>query len=118
MKKELLPADRDELLNELKTRFEKNMDRHKGLEWAPIQAKLQADTAKLWSLSEMDRTGGEPDVVGLTTRLANIFSTIAAPKPPPAAAAFVTTAPRGRQGKSINRKTTRSTWPAQWALSC
>ena len=44
MKKELLPADRDELLNELKTRFEKNMDRHKGLEWAPIQAKLQADT--------------------------------------------------------------------------
>ena len=64
MKKELLPADRDELLNELKTRFEKNMDRHKGLEWAPIQAKLQADTAKLWSLSEMDRTGGEPDVVG------------------------------------------------------
>ncbi len=61
---ELLPADREELLSELKTRFEKNMDRHKGLEWAKVQAKLESDTAKLWSLSEMERTGGEPDVVG------------------------------------------------------
>lgn len=63
-KKELLPADRDELLNELKGRFEENMTRHKGLEWATVQAKLEADPAKLWSLSEMERTGGEPDVVG------------------------------------------------------
>src|SRR5258708_40038272 len=61
---ELLPADREELLSELKTRFEKNMDRHKGLEWAKVQAKLEASPEKLWSLSEMDRTGGEPDVVG------------------------------------------------------
>lgn len=64
MKNELLPADREELLNELKTRFEENMGRHKGLEWAQVQAKLEADLAKLWSLSEMERTGGEPDVVG------------------------------------------------------
>ncbi len=63
-KKELLPADREELLNELKTRFEENMGRHKGLEWANVQAKLEANTEKLWSLSEMERTGGEPDVVG------------------------------------------------------
>jgi hypothetical protein len=48
----------------LKTRFEKNMDRHKGLEWAKVQAKLEADSGKLWSLSEMERTGGEPDIVG------------------------------------------------------
>lgn len=64
MKKELLPADREELLGELKTRFEENMGRHKGLEWAKVQAKLEANTEKLWSLSEMERTGGEPDVVG------------------------------------------------------
>lgn len=64
MNKELFPADREELLNELKARFEENMGRHKGLEWAKVQTKLEADPAKLWSLGEMDRTGGEPDVVG------------------------------------------------------
>src|SRR6266850_4362930 len=63
-KKELLPAQRVELLSELEARFEENMNRHKGLEWAKVQAKLEANTKKLWSLSEMERTGGEPDVVG------------------------------------------------------
>ena len=57
-------AQREELLSTLKTRFEKNMNRHKGLEWAKVQAKLEGDVKKLWSLSEMERTGGEPDVVG------------------------------------------------------
>lgn len=55
---------RGELLSALKDRFEKNMNRHEGLEWAKIQAKLEGDTKKLWSLNEMERTGGEPDVVG------------------------------------------------------
>src|SRR5579862_2045303 len=64
MKKEISPKQRDELLNTLKARFEKNMQRHKGVEWAKVQAKLQAAPGKLWSLSEMERTGGEPDVVG------------------------------------------------------
>src|SRR5258706_9670906 len=64
MKKELSPKHREELLNTLKARFEKNMNRHKGLEWARVQTKLGADTEKLWSLDEMERTGGEPDVVG------------------------------------------------------
>ena len=63
-KKELSPEHREELLSELKARFEENMNRHKGLEWAKVQAKLEASTKKLWSLSEMERTGGEPDVVG------------------------------------------------------
>jgi hypothetical protein len=54
----------EELLTTLQARFEKNMDRHKGLEWAKVQAKLQANVEKLWSLNEMERTGGEPDVVG------------------------------------------------------
>src|SRR5882762_2374889 len=62
-KKELSPEQREELLRALKARFEKNMDRHKGLEWAKVQAKLEANTEKLWSLNEMESTGGEPDVV-------------------------------------------------------
>lgn len=64
MKKELSPEQRKQLLAELKTRFEKNLHRHKGLEWAKVQAKLEANAEKLWSLGEMERTGGEPDVVG------------------------------------------------------
>jgi len=63
-KKELSPQQGEELLRVLKARFEKNMNRHKGLEWAEIQAKLVPDTEKLWSLNEMEKTGGEPDVVG------------------------------------------------------
>jgi hypothetical protein len=63
-KKELSPERRNELLIALKARFEKNMNRHKGLEWAKVQAKLEANAEKLWSLHEMERTGGEPDVVG------------------------------------------------------
>jgi hypothetical protein len=63
-KKELSPKQREELLRVLNARFEKNMNRHKGLEWAKVQAKLETHTEKLWSLSEMERTGGEPDVVG------------------------------------------------------
>jgi len=62
-KKELSPEQRKELLGALKARFEKNMNRHQGLEWAQVQAKLEANTEKLWSLNEMERTGGEPDVV-------------------------------------------------------
>src|SRR5215470_8227947 len=63
-KKDLSPERRKELLRALKDRFEKNMSRHEGLEWAKIQAKLEANTDKLWSLSEMEGTGGEPDVIG------------------------------------------------------
>lgn len=65
MAKKLSPEQSETLLGVLKTRFEKNMHRHQGLEWAKIQAKLEANPAKLWSLDEMELTGGEPDVVGL-----------------------------------------------------
>ena len=61
-KKELSTEQRDELLAVLKARFEKNRQRHSGIEWAEIQAKLEANSEKLWSLYEMERTGGEPDV--------------------------------------------------------
>ncbi|HEY9364841.1 MAG TPA: DUF4256 domain-containing protein [Chitinophagaceae bacterium] len=70
-KKKLSPEQSEQLLKTLKVRFEKNMNRHKGIEWAKVQSKLeaflpgkQANTGKLWSLNEMERTGGEPDVVG------------------------------------------------------
>ena len=63
-KKKLSSEQREELLRTLKNRFEKNMNRHKGFEWAKIQAKLEANPEKLWSLDDMEITGGEPDVVG------------------------------------------------------
>jgi hypothetical protein len=63
-KKELSPPQREELLQALKARFEKHMNRHAGVEWANVQAKLEAHPQKLWSLHEMERTGGEPDIVG------------------------------------------------------
>ena len=64
LKKQLSPDEGEELLRALKARFEKNMNRHKGLEWTKVQAKLKANAKQLWSLNEMERTGGEPDVVG------------------------------------------------------
>jgi len=63
-KKELSAGQREKLLSTLKIRFEKNMNRHKGFVWNKVQAKLEANAEKLWSLNEMERTGGEPDVVG------------------------------------------------------
>src|ERR1700730_6986851 len=62
--KDLSSEQREELLRALKARFEKNMNRHKGLEWAKVRARLEANAEKLWSLHEMEGTGGEPDVVG------------------------------------------------------
>ena len=64
MARKLSPEQRDELLKALKARFEKNMSRHKGLEWPKVRARLEARAEKLWSLHEMEKTGGEPDVVG------------------------------------------------------
>jgi Protein of unknown function (DUF4256) len=63
-KKELSSKQREELLKTLQTRFERNMSRHQGIDWAKVQAKLESNPEKLWSLNEMERTGGEPDVVG------------------------------------------------------
>jgi hypothetical protein len=81
-KKELSREHREELVSELKARFDKNMDRHKGLGWAKVQAKLEANTEKLWSLYEMERTGGEPDVVGFDKKKGEyIFYDCAAESP-------------------------------------
>jgi hypothetical protein len=63
-KRKLLPEQREELLTLIEARFKKNMHRHKGIEWPKVKARLDTDSTKLWSLHEMERTGGEPDVVG------------------------------------------------------
>jgi hypothetical protein len=73
MKEDLSAKQRDDLLSILKTRFDKNMNRHKGLEWAKVRAKLEANSEKLWSLNEMERTGGEPDVVGHDKKTGEYF---------------------------------------------
>ncbi|MFO7274624.1 MAG: DUF4256 domain-containing protein [Bacillota bacterium] len=66
--REITPEQREELLRTLKARFERNMNRHPGLDWAEVQARLEARPDKLWSLYEMERTGGEPDVVGFDSQ--------------------------------------------------
>lgn len=82
LKKNLLPEDREELLKELKRRFEENMKRHNGVKWADVQAKLDANPDKLWSLAEMERTGGEPDVVAFDKKTGEyIFFDCAAETP-------------------------------------
>lgn len=81
-KQKLSAAQRDELIKALKTRFEKNMNRHKGIEWAKVQAKLEANAEKLWSLYEMEYTEGEPDVVGVDKKTGEyIFFDCAAESP-------------------------------------
>jgi hypothetical protein len=81
-KKNLSSSQCKELLSTLKTRFEKNMNRHKGVEWANVKAKLESNDEKLWSLNEMERTGGEPDVVGYDKKTAEyIFYDCSAESP-------------------------------------
>jgi hypothetical protein len=81
-KKNLSSSQHKELLSTLKTRFEKNMNRHKGVEWTNVQAKLESNDEKLWSLNEMEKTGGEPDVVGYDKKTAEyIFYDCSAESP-------------------------------------
>jgi len=81
-KTELSTKQREELLATLKARFEKNVNRHKGLSWGDVQAKLEASPDKLWSLSEMEKTGGEPDVVGLDKKTGEYMFFDCAPESP------------------------------------
>lgn len=81
-KKVLLPPQSEALVNILKTRFEKNMNRHKDIEWAKVKEKLQANHEKLWSLNEMERTGGEPDVVDQDKNTGEIIFYDCAPESP------------------------------------
>jgi hypothetical protein len=114
-KKELSAKQCEELLGALKARFEKNPNRHKGLDWAKVQSRLETSAEKLWSLNEMERTGGEPDVVGLDKKTGEYFL-IVQRKVPRAAPACVTTVKRWIPGRNLNRKTTPWIWRRPWAL--
>lgn len=81
-KKELQPARRIELIEELQERFEKNMARHKSLKWADVETRLNTNAEKLWSLGEMERTGGEPDVVGFDKRTGEFIFFDCSPESP------------------------------------
>ena len=116
-KKELSTKQRDELLKALKTRFEKNINRHKGLDWAKAQAKLHANTEKLWSLNEMERTGGEPDVVSHDKKSGEYIFFDCSAGTSRIARVFVTTVKGWNHGKSINRKIPLWIWQRPWALS-
>lgn len=82
MKKKLSASESKELIHTLKSRFDKNMGRHKGIEWAKVQAKLEANTDKLWSLNEMEITGGEPDVTGIDKKTGEYIFTDCSPESP------------------------------------
>jgi len=92
-KKGLSPKEREDLLEALKLRFEKNMNRHKGLEWAKVQAKLETNAEKLWSLNEMEITGGEPDVVGYDQKRGDYIFFDCSPE-----------SPKGRAGVCYDRE--------------
>jgi hypothetical protein len=81
-KKKLLSEQRDELIQVLKTRFEKNMNRHKGLAWSTVQARLEANPAKLWALHTMESTGGEPDVIGFEKKAGEYLFCDCSPETP------------------------------------
>jgi len=82
MKKELSPKQRAELFNTLKSRFDQNANRHKGLDWGKVQARLEAKPEKLWSLAEMEKTGGEPDVVGFDKKTGEFIFWDCSPETP------------------------------------
>jgi len=90
MKKELSPKQRGELLATLQARFEKNLTHHPGLAWAKVQARLEAKPEKLWSLAEMERTDGEPDVVGQDKKSGEFIFMDCAPESPAASSSAAT----------------------------
>lgn len=118
-KNKLSPKEREELLKTLNARFEKNMNRHEGLKWTEVQAKLDSPDGgeKLWSLNEMEETGGEPDVVGYDKKQANTFFMIVRQKAPKAAEVFATTGKRLSRERSTSPKTALWMWSPLWELS-
>ena len=116
-KTELSKEQRETLLRALDARFEKNMNRHEGLDWAKVKARLEANTEKLWSLNEMERTGGEPDVVGHDKKTSESSFLIVQRNVPKAAQVFATTVKGWNHGRSIDRKTQLWIWQRPWASS-
>src|SRR6185503_9243267 len=105
MKKELPATQANELLDILKVRFEKNMNRHMGLDWATVEARLRAHPEKLWSLNEMEITGGEPDVVGMEKQTGEYIFFIVRMKARKVGGMFVMTMRHLRPGNNSSLKT-------------
>ena len=114
MKFKLSPKQIEELLQVLRERFEKNMHRHGGVEWSKIQARLENDPTKLWSLNEMERTGGEPDVVSHDPKTSEYIFYDCSSEVRKAAEAFVTIARRSMQEKKTNRWIMLLVWLLSW----
>jgi len=108
--KELPAQQRDGLLSTLKARFEAHMNRHSGIDWTTVRARLASSGSKLWSLHEMERTGGEPDVVVLEKTSGHYTFIDCSAQSPKGAGVCATTAPRSRPGKSLNRTTALRIW--------
>jgi hypothetical protein len=115
VEKDLKPVQYEVLLKTLKNRFEKNMDRHKDLEWAEIQARLEGDPQKLRSLREMESTGVNRMLLARTETQGNLFSVIVLPRARMAEEASVTTTRHLSQGKNTNPEIARLKWLRQWA---
>ena len=118
MKKQLIPNANTELLNILKARFKKNSNRHKLIEWDKVQAKLQANTGKLWSLNEMEITGGEPDVAGYDKKTDEyIFYDCSAQSPTGRrSVCYDDEALQKRKEKKRNPQTAPCKWQPVWVL--
>ncbi len=116
-KKELSPERREELLGALKARFEKNMHRHKGSEWAKVEAKLDASTEKCGRSMKWNERAANRILLVMIKRRLNIFLMIVQRKVLKVAEVFVTTLKDWSQGKSINQKITLLIWQLPWALN-
>jgi hypothetical protein len=114
MKKTLSIKQSDELIDTLKIRFEKNMNRHKGLEWAKVKAKLDKDPGKLWTLNEMERTGGEPDVVGYDKKSGEYIYYDCSEESPNGRRSLCLILKPGRRGKNTNQKEALWEWRKKW----
>jgi hypothetical protein len=112
--KEITGKQRDGLLRILEARFEAHMHRHAGLEWTAVQARVESNSAKLWTLNEMEQSGGEPDVVGIDEATGECIFVDCSAQSPRDAAAYVTIAKRWRHGRSTNRRAALLTWPMPW----
>ena len=114
IKKKISSTQSDELLQTLKTRFNKNMQRHKGLDWDKVQTKLESNNEKMWSLFQMEETGGEPDVVDHDKKTGDIFFMIVLLKVLRGAGAFVTTMRHWNLEKNINLLIAQKKWRMTW----
>lgn len=115
MSRRLAPVEAEKLLAVLRHRFEKHMHRHQGLKWADVEARLKTAEEKLWILNEMEKTGGESDVVGWDEGTGKSLSSTVRRKAPKAAGASAMTKMRVQPAKSIRRKA--ALWSLQLRLS-